>query len=149
MILGLFISGAAFGSDLSDNIHLELSKRHALDCEAIYALGEPGAVRDALLNIASTVEAPPWAPLHAATCALPLSVDHTASMTVIEGWFNSSETSGLALVITQQLDLIDEVNAVKLADKALELAAKDERFSLYAKRALGTSKHAGVVERGH
>ena len=65
-------------------------------------------------------------------------------MEVVIGWFDQPSTSGLALVVVQNLDDTTEENATKVATFAAAHAAKDSRFGIYAKRAMIGSKHVKV-----
>ena len=143
MILMMSLVAQAPAADLSTAVYDALSQRHAPSCTAIAELGDPIDVRLGLVHVATKTTAPPWAPLNAAKCLVPM-LDESSVMEVVIGWFDQPSTSGLALVVVQNLDDTTEENATKIATFAAAHAAKDSRFGIYAKRAMIGSKHVKV-----
>ena len=143
MILMMSLVAQAPAADLSTAVYDALSQRHAPSCADLDGLGDPIDVRLGLVHVATKTTAPPWAPLNAAKCLVPM-LDEPSVMQVVTSWFDQPSTSGLALVVVQNLDETSEEHANKIATMASAHAKKDSRFGIYAKRAMVGSKHAKV-----
>lgn len=143
MILMMSLIIQAPAADLSTAVYDALSQRHAPSCSAITDLGDPIDVRLGLIHVATKTTAPPWAPLNAAKCLVPM-LDEPSVMSIVTSWFDAPSTSGLALVVVQSLDATTEEHALTIATIASSHAKKDSRFGLYAKRAMAGSQHGAV-----
>jgi hypothetical protein len=135
-------------SPLSDAVWRQLSERHGATCEAVAPLGEPAAVRDALIEVATQATMPPWAPVNAAKCVAQLAATDDVALAAATGWLGDAELGGLALAVVQQLSALPADRALPLATAAAERAATDARFGLYARPVLVGSVHPAVAAIG-
>ncbi len=131
----LMASALAFGADepaspMAEAVHLELSQRHDVTCDAVWALGAEAEVRDGLLAVANEATMPPWAPVNAARCLVPRYGTDAVVTDQIKAWMADAELGGLALVVAQSVDELAEEQAMELDELADKRAAKDARFEL-------------------
>lgn len=87
----------------------------APDCTELSLLSQD-PVGD-LAYIVAHADQPPWAAMRAAGCLL--SDHHEAARPLIEGWLQSPEQKGLAILVATQLDSLPEPVALNLARQGL------------------------------
>lgn len=87
----------------------------APDCAELSLLSED-PVGD-LSYIVAHADQPPWAAMRAAGCLL--SEHHEAALPLIEGWLQSPQQKGLAILVATQLDSLPEPVALDLARRGL------------------------------
>lgn len=90
-----------------------------------------------LVDLAETVEMPPWVSIRAASCVMRYHHNDVADHLV--HWVSKPEWGGLARVVIAHLDFLSEPDALTVAESALAGPMED-----YARRALSTSKYARV-----
>ena len=129
---------------LTHEVWRVLSQRHDAGCQSVLALGTAEEVRDSLLTIAEGAEAPPWAPLRAASCLTAEMGSDPLVQPALERWVREPAYSGLGFAVLQGVDALPEGQAVALAKVAL--ARTDERFLGKARRALGASTRPVVQD---
>ena len=146
LVLSLLAVTALASDDVSDAVYQQLSQRHGTTCEALWELGEATAVRDGLLKVATEATMPPWAPLNAAGCLMERLGTDEDTYALVKGWMLDSDKAGLALVVVQNVDTLEEAKALELAKLAVARAQLDPRFALYAQPALQKSKFKTIVD---
>lgn len=105
----------AWSADAETLYRRTLVRDPAPSCAALTAgLADPAA---ALLEVAEGAEAPPSAPIRAATCAIR---EHPArSEAAMLRWVRDRETMGLGLLVLDHLDRFEPELAARLAEAAL------------------------------
>jgi len=136
---------ALASEDVSDAVYQQLAQRHAPTCASLWELGEAAAVREGLVKVATEATMPPWAPIHAAGCLVERIGSDAETYAMVKGWMLDGNKAGLALVVVQRVDTLEEPQAVELATLAVARAQLDPRFGLYAQPALKASKYEGVA----
>lgn len=128
-----------------DAVYHELSQRHASGCDALWSIGSEEEVRDALVTVASEATMPPWAPVNAARCLVPRFASDPIVEEQVKGWMSDPSLGGLALIVVQNLDEVEESSAIRIAELAVSRAESDSRFALYARQAFEASTHDALV----
>lgn len=147
LLLALTLLTPAFADDaptpppaegtLTHAVWQSLAQRHDPGCESALAKGERDAVREALVTVAETADAPPWAAVRAAVCLTrEFGADETTGP-VLERWVTDTAFSGLGTAVLQQLDALPQEQAMALGTSALQRT--DARFRDRAVRALEDS----------
>lgn len=145
-MLWLLLATALGATDLSDVVSQRLAARDPVACAALDDLGPAGAVRDALVDVADTVERPPWVPMRAAACVMERVEGDAVALDAARRWAGDATRPGLALVVLRGLDPLPEPTALDLADRAVE-ALREPRVARYAAAALAASRHPSVSAR--
>ena len=142
----IFLSTAfAATNPAHDAVLLQLSQRDGFPgCSSLGVLGTSDQVLDALIDVAKHVTAPPAAPMRAAVCVTRLAGHDLVAWDAIQGWIGDPSVPGLALAVVQNLDLLPEDKAVKIAKDAAKRLPSADGFGKYAPAALQASSYLGV-----
>ena len=127
-------------------VHAFSARDGAPDCEEINTWAAQDTVQSTMRDIANTVSMPPWVPMKAARCVTIGAAKDPASWRLVESWMLDEDTTGFALVVTQQIESMTETRAVTLAELAVKRSAFDPRFGRMAAHHLSASPHTAVVE---
>ena len=149
-LLALLSTLAAASPDaaLKDRIERALSHRDGGPaCEVVAKWGPSEDVAAIMRGITERVTMPPWLPMRAAKCVVLDAVHDTASWSLVEGWMSGENTAGFALVATQNVDRMNELKAVKIADLAVKRSMTDPRFARMVTPHLKGSRHVAVTQR--
>ena len=145
--LFVLLATAAFGAEppatVADRVDDALAARHDVGCPTLVALGDTAEVRAALVA-ATRREAPPWAPLRAASCLTDMSVTDAPSFVAVRDLLSLDGKPGLALAVVHRLDGLDSVRAAELGDLALIQADREPRLGKRIRPVLERSAHESV-----
>ena len=135
-----FFSALGWAS-VADEVALKMRARDGWgDCEAVWALGDATAVRDALAAQV-TVQLPPWAAMRAAACLAERPEDPQVRLLMV-GWTADAATPGLARVTLTRLERLPEADALRAAQQTLALDLPPLRR--HVRRAIEQSPYATV-----
>ena len=115
-------------------------------CEVVANWGTTESVSKAMRNITETVAMPPWAPMQAAGCVAQDATADPKSWEMVQGWMVDEKTAGFALVVVQNVDVLDASKARVIAGLALKRAKTDARFSRMVRNPMQASQHSAVVD---
>ena len=127
-------------------VHAFSARDGAPDCEAVSTWASGDLVQETMRNITQTVTMPPWVPMKAARCVTIGAKNDAKSRLLVESWMLDKNTTGFALVVTQNLETMSEEWAVTLANLAVKRSTFDPRFGRMATHHLSDSAYVGVVE---
>lgn len=127
-------------------VHAFSARDGAPDCEEINTWATQEAVQSTMREITNTITMPPWVPMKAARCVTIGAAKDMESWRLVESWMLGEDTTGFALVATQQIQSMTEARAVTLAELAVKRSAFDPRFGRMATHHLSASSHTAVVE---
>ena len=144
LLLTTFALGAEpVEASVADQVTASLAARHDTGCASIFALGDAAVVRDALVD-ATTHEAPPWAPLRAASCLTELAVTDGVALSAVRELIDVPGKPGFALAVSQRLDVLDPAQAEQLGKLALARADREPRLARRIVPVMERSAHDAV-----
>jgi len=121
-----------------------LPRDGAIACADLAPEVDAATRRAALVQVAETVQRPPWVPVRAAGCVAEQAGRDPVARAAAERWLADPGTFGLALAVLDHLDRLDGVTAIRLAGDAVDRAKRESRFALYARPALARSRYPPV-----
>lgn len=143
ILIVLSTLGFAAEGSVSDQVGALLAQRHDPGCAAVLAVGDTTSVRDALVAAAER-EAPPWAPMRAASCLTELAATDTAAWTATRELLGREDQPGFAMAIAAKVDVLPEEHAVVVANTVAERVAVQPRLARAVAPTFEMSRHAAV-----
>jgi len=120
-----------------------VAARHMDSCDGVFAAGDSGDVRDALVQITEH-QAPPWAPMRAASCLAELAPSDAVALTQTRRLIALPDQPGFTLAVAEKLDRMPAELATDLGRAIWQRSAAEPRLVRRVQPLLRSSQHAAV-----
>lgn len=120
-----------------------VAARHMESCDGVFAAGDTAVVRDALVQITAH-QAPPWAPMRAASCLAELAPSDAVALTETRRLIALHDQPGFVLAVAEKLDRMPADLATDLGRAIWQRSAAEPRLVRRVQPLLRSSQHATV-----